>query len=69
MSRAIKVDNQDWEKLRQMQSGGETFAVAVHRLIAIKETTEQYITEMEMLPEYRKMRIDRPEMGVKKGGE
>lgn len=62
MSKPIKVSDEDWNKLKAMQAGQETFADAVHRLLAIQEGVHQFITEMEIMPEYRKHRIDRPEM-------
>ena len=68
MSKAIKVSDEDWLKLRAMQSGGETFADAVHRLLAIQEGVKQFITEVEKLPSYRKYRIDHPETGAEEGG-
>ena len=57
MSKPIKVSDEDWAKLRAMQAGGETFADAVHRLLAIQEGVRQFIAETESMPEYRRYKL------------
>jgi len=68
MSKPIKVSDEDWAKLLAMQAGGETFADAVHRLLAIQEGVRQFITEVEIMPEYRRFRQTHPETGAEEGG-
>lgn len=68
MSKPIKISDEDWVKLRAMQAGGETFAGVVHRLLVIHEGVRQFITEVEIMPEYRRFRQTHPEKGAKEGG-
>jgi predicted CopG family antitoxin len=68
MSKAIKVDEKVYEQLTRLLQPRETYSQVVGRLLALQEGVKQFITEVELLPDYRKYMIDRPEMGAKEGG-
>ncbi len=63
MSKAIKIDEESYEQITNMLQGRDTYADVVKRLLAIAQGVRQFIAENQILPEYRKQRIDRPEMG------
>lgn len=62
MGKTIKIDDESYIAIEKMLMPRERFSDVVRRLLAIKAGVDQFIAEVEIMPEYNQHRSNPPQV-------